>query len=59
MSKMKEDVVLTTDEATRYLRISKPTLLKHIRHEKIKAVKVGREWRFLQSELYKFLKGGG
>jgi len=59
MSKMKEDVVLTTDEATRYLRISKPTLLKHIRHGKIKAVKVGREWRFLQSELYKFLKGGG
>jgi excisionase family DNA binding protein len=54
---MKEDAVFTTDEATQYLKISKPTLLKHIRERKIKAVKVGREWRFLQSELYQFLKG--
>jgi len=54
---MKEDVVFTTDEAIQYLKISKPTLLKHIRHKKIKAVKVGREWRFLQSELYRFLRG--
>jgi excisionase family DNA binding protein len=55
MSKMKEDVVFTTDEAARYLKISKPTLLKHIRHGKIRGIKVGREWRFLQSELYRFL----
>ena len=54
---MKHDAVLTTDEAIRYLKISKPTLLKHIHHGKIKAVKVGRSWRFLQSELYRFLKG--
>ncbi len=59
MSKMKEDFVLTTTEAMQYLRISKPTLLKHLRDGKIKAVKVGREWRFLQSELYEFLKGRG
>jgi excisionase family DNA binding protein len=55
---MKEDAVFTTDEATQYLKISKPTLLKHIRERKIKAVKVGRGWRFLQSELYRFLKEG-
>ena len=57
MSKMKEDTVLTTDEAIQYLKVSKPTLLKHIRLGKIKAIKVGRDWRFLQSELYRFLKG--
>jgi len=57
MSKMKEDAVFTTGEATQYLKISKPTLLKHIRNGKIKAVKVGREWRFLQSALYQFLEG--
>lgn len=56
MSKIKDDVVLTTDEAMQYLKISKPTLLKHLRLKKIKATKVGREWRFLQSELYRFLK---
>jgi excisionase family DNA binding protein len=57
MSKMKEDTVLTTDEAIQYLKVSKPTLLKHIRLGEIKAIKVGRNWRFLQSELYRFLKG--
>lgn len=59
MKEMKHDVVLTTNEAIKYLKISKPTLLKHIRLRKIKAIKVGREWRFLQSELYRFLKGDG
>ena len=57
MIEMKHDIVLTTDEAINYLKISKPTLLKHVREKKIKAVKVGRGWRFLQSELYRFLKG--
>ncbi len=57
MPNWKEDMVLTTKEATQYLKISKPTLLKHIRLGKIKAIRVGRGWRFLQSELYRFLKG--
>jgi excisionase family DNA binding protein len=57
MIEMKQDAVLTTDEAMQYLKISKPTLLKHIREKKVKAIKVGRSWRFLQSELYRFLKG--
>jgi excisionase family DNA binding protein len=57
MSKIKNDSVLTTDEAMQYLKISKPTLLKCIRLGKINATKVGREWRFLESELYRFLKG--
>ena len=57
MSTMKEDTVLTTDEAIQYLKVSKPTLLKHVRLGKIKAIKMGRSWRFLQSELYRFLKG--
>ena len=57
MSTMKEDTVLTTEEAIQYLKVSKPTLLKHVRLGKIKAIKMGRSWRFLQSELYRFLKG--
>ncbi len=57
MSKMKDDSILTTVEAIQYLKISKPTLLKCVRLGRINATKVGREWRFLQSELYQFLKG--
>ncbi len=57
--KMTDDVVFTTDEAARYLRVSKPTLFKHIHLGKIKAIKVGKNYRFLQSDLYRFLKGEG
>ena len=53
-----KDEVLTTDEATRYLKISRPTYFKCIRLGKINAVKVGSGWRVLQTELNKFLKSG-
>jgi excisionase family DNA binding protein len=53
-----KDEVLTTDEATRYLKISKPTYFKCIRLGKINAIKVGSGWRVLQTELNKFLKSG-
>jgi excisionase family DNA binding protein len=59
MSLMDKDVVLTTKEATKYLKISKPTLLKYIRLGRIRATKAGNGWRIHQSELYRFLKVGG
>jgi excisionase family DNA binding protein len=55
---MDKDVVLTTNEAIKYLKISKPTFLKYIRLGRIKAVKAGNGWRVHQSELYRFLKVG-
>lgn len=57
MEKMEKDVVLTTDEAIEYLKISKPTFLKYIHLGRIRAIKAGNGWRVLQSELYRFLKG--
>jgi excisionase family DNA binding protein len=57
MSLMETDSVLTTDQAIEYLRISKPTFLKYIRLGRIRAIKAGKGWRVLQSELYSFLKG--
>ena len=57
MPNWKEDVVLTTEEATQYLKISRTTLLKYVHLGKIKGIKVGRGWRFLQYELYRFLVG--
>ena len=57
MSLIESDLVLTTDEAIEYLRISKPTFLKYVRLGRIRAIKAGKGWRVLQSELYKFLKG--
>jgi len=57
MSFMEKDPVLTTGEAIEYLKISKPTFLKYIRLGKIKAIKAGKGWRILESELYRFLRG--
>ena len=50
--------VLTTHEACRYLRVSRPTFLKMIADGKIKAQKVGRGWKVLESELERFLVTG-
>jgi excisionase family DNA binding protein len=52
-----EDTVMTTREACRYLRISRPTYLKHLYKGKIRGVKVGKGWKVLKSELDRFLKG--
>jgi len=56
MTIMDKDVVLTTNEAIVYLKISRATFLKYIRLGRIKAVKAGSGWRVHQSELYRFLK---
>jgi excisionase family DNA binding protein len=58
MSILDKDVVLTTKEAIKYLKISKPTFLKYIRLGMIRATKAGNGWRVHQSELLRFLKVG-
>jgi excisionase family DNA binding protein len=57
MSLAEKDLVLTTQEAIEYLKISKPTFLKYIRLGRIRAIKAGKGWRVLESELMRFLKG--
>jgi excisionase family DNA binding protein len=57
MSLIEKDLVLTTDEAIEYLKISKPTFLKYIHVGRIRAIKAGKGWRILHSELFRFLKG--
>jgi len=57
MHVMDKDEVFTTEEAIQYLKISKPTFLKYVRVGRIKAIKAGKGWRVLQSELIRFLKG--
>jgi excisionase family DNA binding protein len=58
MSLSEKDAVFTTNEAIKYLKISKPTFLKYIHLGKIKAVKAGSGWRVHKSELYRFLNVG-
>lgn len=58
MENMSQNIVMTTQEACNYLRISRPTYLKYIYIGKIKGAKVGKGWKVLKSELDRFLKGG-
>ena len=48
--------VFTTKEACAYLRISRPTYLKLVHTNQIRARKVGRGWRVLKAELQAYLK---
>lgn len=49
------EAVLTIDELSDYLRISKSTLYKLVREGKIPAQKVGRHWRFSRAAIDKWL----
>jgi excisionase family DNA binding protein len=52
-----QDIVYTTKEACIYLKISRPTYLKYIAEGRIRAIKVGRGWRTLKTELDRFIRG--
>ncbi|MEW6382121.1 MAG: helix-turn-helix domain-containing protein [bacterium] len=54
---MTNQKVLTTTEAMEYLRTTRVTILKMVHEGRLKANKVGREYRFLQEELDKYLRG--
>jgi excisionase family DNA binding protein len=52
-----QGIVYSTKEACEYLKISRPTYLKYIAEGRIKAIKVGRGWRTLKTELDRFVRG--
>lgn len=45
------DVYLTTQEAAAFLKVSEQVLRRFVRTGEIPAVQVGRDWRYLRSEL--------
>ncbi|OUN67696.1 hypothetical protein B5G12_13625 [Faecalibacterium sp. An58] len=47
--------VLNLDETADFLRVSNQTIYNMIRDGRIKAHKVGREWRFFRSDLNAYL----
>jgi excisionase family DNA binding protein len=51
--------VFNTSEACRYLQISRPTFLKLISAGKIRASKIGKGWKVLNTELDRFISEAG
>ena len=54
---MAQDEVLTTTEAMKYVKTSRQTIIKLIRERKLKANKVGRNYRLLKRDLDNFIRG--
>lgn len=50
------DVVLTIEELSAYLKISKTTLYKLAREGKLPGQKVGRHWRFRKEAIDRWLE---
>ncbi len=49
-------VVLTIEELSTYLKISKSTLYKLVREGKIPCQKIGRHWRFRKAAIDRWLE---
>jgi len=49
------DDVLSSDEACKYLKMSKITLLKYVELGKIPGIKMGRRWKFSRKLLSEWL----
>lgn len=53
------DSVMTIEEVAAFLKVSETTAYQLVRSGEIQGRKVGREWRFLKSEIIEWLKKGG
>jgi len=51
-----EQDILNFEEATAFLKTSKPTFYRWLHEGKVKGFKVGREWRFYKSDLITFIE---
>lgn len=58
MAKIPNDEILTLDEASRLLKLSKSTIYNLVQRRKIPAYKLGRSWRFVKAYLIKWLEEG-
>jgi excisionase family DNA binding protein len=56
MAKAVRDEVLTTNETCRYLKVAPRTLYRYIQEKRVPAFKLGKDWRFVKSELDMWLR---
>ncbi len=54
---MAQDEVLTTTEAMKYLKTSRPTIIRLVKEGRLKGGKFGRNYRFLKEDLNRYIRG--
>jgi len=56
MAKEPKSEIMTAEETCRYLKITPRTLYRYLRSRKIPAFKLGKEWRFVRSDLEQWIR---
>lgn len=56
MSVFPKSELLTVEETCRYLKITRRTLYRYLRSHQIPAFKLGKEWRFVRSDLEQWIR---
>mgnify|MGYP001579373816 CR=1 len=55
----KYDEILTLEEASGFLKLSRSTLYNLAQHKKIPARKIGKSWRFVKAYLIRWIEQSG
>jgi excisionase family DNA binding protein len=56
MAKEPKSELMTAEETCRYLKITSRTLYRYLRSRQIPAFKLGKEWRFVRSDLEQWIR---
>jgi excisionase family DNA binding protein len=56
MTKERKSELMTAAETCRYLKITQRTLYRYLRSRQIPAFKLGKEWRFVRSDLEQWIR---
>lgn len=56
MPQQAKDELLTAAETCRYLKIAPRTLYRYIQDRRMPAFKLGKEWRFVRSDLEQWVR---
>ncbi len=56
MPKEVQNELLTAAETCRYLKITPRTLYRYIRNRRLPGFKLGKEWRFVRSDLEQWIR---
>lgn len=56
MSRGPKTELMTAIETCRYLKITQRTLYRYLRSRQIPAFKLGKEWRFVRSDLEQWIR---
>ncbi len=56
MNRVPKTDLMTATETCRYLKITQRTLYRYLRSRQIPAFKLGKEWRFVRSDIEQWIR---